>query len=327
MSDPIQIPLMLEFDGAGGAVEVDWNSADKGRDNSRFHWIQADWRGDSLRQQLVDDFGVDPVLATAALETDTRPSYRRIGDSTLVILRAANHHPDEKIEDLISVRLIVDQARGFTLSRHKLRTTDDIADQLRTGEGPRNASEFFASYIDILIDRMAPIIAELSEDLDQVEDDVLDPDKPTREGPLAGVRRRIIKLRRYLAPQREALDALTKAKLEWLRDEDRGRIRESGFQLAKIVDDLDAFRDRGQLIQEEILFQINQRLSRNTFLLTLVAGVLLPLNLVTGMFGMNVGGVPGGTWPFMFWAILVSFLTFLGIATVAVLRSLKARRQ
>ena len=143
---------------------------------------------------------------------------------------------------------------------------------------------------------------------------------------LAGVRRRIIKLRRYLAPQQDALEALAKAKLDWLHDEDRSLIREAGIQLAKIVDDLDAFRERGQLIQEEILFQINQKLNRNTFLLTLAAGVLLPLNLVTGLFGMNVGGIPGEKWPWMFWAILICFGGFLAAAMVLVLRRLKAER-
>lgn len=318
---------MLEFDGSGSATDVDLESTDKGRDDSHFHWIEADWRDDNVRSLLVDDFDVDPVLADAALAPDTRPSYRRIGGTALVILRGVNLQPGAEAEDMVSVRLMVDQARGFTLSRFKLKTTDEIAEQLRAGEGPKNAGEFLSAYIDGLIDRLAPIMTHLSEDLDEVEDEVLDAARPTRETPLANVRRRIIKLRRYLAPQKDALTDVAKAKLEWLNEGDRGRIREAGIQLAKILDDLDAFRERGQLIQEEILFQVNQKLSRNTFLLTLFAGVLLPLNLVTGAFGMNVGGVPGGQWPYMFWALMIGFGVFLGCSLLILLRQIKKVRR
>lgn len=327
MTDKDDAIPMLEFDGAGGATHVDWHSADTGRDNAHFHWIQSDWRDDGLRQQLIEDFGVDPVLTDAALQADTRPSHRRIGQASLLILRGANLEPDSAAEDLVSVRLVVEQARGFTLSRYRLRTTDGIASQLEAGEGPRSASEFLALYVDMLVDNLAPVVSRLSEDLDEVEDAVLEAPKPTMEGPLADVRRRVIKLRRYLAPQREAMDALAKARLDWLSDEDRGRIRETGFRLAKIVDDLDTFRERGQLIHEEILFQVSQRLNRNTFLLTLVAGMVLPLTLVTGLFGMNVGGIPGGKWPWMFWAIVVGFAVFLGLATAILARRLKIDRR
>lgn len=318
---------MLEFDGAGGAKPVESHSADRGRDDTRFHWIQSDWRDDGLRKQLIDDFGVDPVLTEAALQTDTRPSHRRIGEAVLLILRGANLQPGSDAEDLISVRLVVEKARGFTLSRHRMRTTNQIASMLEAGDGPRNAGEFVAAYVDILVDNLTPVVARLSEDLDDVEDEVLDAAKQARDGPLADVRRRIIKLRRYLAPQREAMDALAKASPEWLSNEDRGRIRETGFRLAKIVDDLDAFRERGQLIQEEILFQISQRLSRNTFMLTLVAGIILPLTLLTGLFGMNVGGIPGGKWPWMFWSIAIGCALFLIVALVILVRRLRVDRR
>lgn len=314
---------MMEFDGRGGARTLNWQEADKGRSEAHFHWIQMNHLEEGAERILLEDLEADPLAARILLERETRPRTTTVGDHLIIILRGANLQEGALAEATVSLRVKVNVARAVTLSRHKFKTARDVEALLDAGHGPKDAGDFTVSIIRALLDNLAPVISRLSEDLDEVEDDVLDDDVPTEEGPLAGVRRRIISLRRYMAPQRDALLDLCKIKRPWLREEHLLLLREEAARMARMVADMDALRERGQMVQEEITFQLNKRINRNTFLLTLAAGVLLPLNLITGAFGMNVGGIPGEKWPWMFISLVGFFALFiLSAAIVARLRRL-----
>jgi zinc transporter len=170
--------------------------------------------------------------------------------------------------------------------------------------------DFMSTLIEKMVGRVAPVLAQLEDAIDEEEDDLVEGKLSHVESTLVGVRGRIIRLRRYLAPQREALVRLSQEKLAWILPEERARLAESANQLTRSVEDLDEFRERAQVIQEEIGLYYNRRLTRSTFLITLAASVLVPLNLFAGLFGMNVGGIPGKDSPYAFWAIAALFIGF-----------------
>lgn len=318
---PIE-PEMFELDGRGGGRRIDWQEADRGRSRERFHWIQMNHLEAGAEEVLLDDLGADPLAARILLEVETRPRVVQLGEHVLLILRGANLQEGAEPESTVSLRVKVNPARGITLSRHKLQTARDIEAAIDAGTGPENAGDFLVTVVQVLLDNLAPVITRLSEDLDAVEDDVLDEAIPTEEAPLAGVRRRIIALRRYLAPQLEALRGLEKLEEPWLSGAQHLLLREESARMARMVADMDSLRERGQMIQEEVTFQLNKRINRNTFLLTVAAGVLLPLNLISGAFGMNVGGIPGEKWPWMFFSLVGFFAVFILAAVIIARRRL-----
>lgn len=314
-------PEMYELDGRGGGRRIDWQEADRGRSRDHFHWIQMNHL-EAGADKVLEDLGADPLAARILLEKETRPRTVQLGEHVILILRGANLQEGAQAESTVSLRVKVNPARGITLSRHKFKTARDIEAAIQAGTGPCNAGNFLVTVVETLLDNLAPVISRLSEDLDEVEDDVLDDNIPTEEGPLAAVRRRIISLRRYMAPQYEALRTLEKIEEPWLDEEHHLLLREEAARMARMVADMDALRERGQMIQEEVVYQLNQRINRNTFLLTLAAGILLPLNLITGAFGMNVGGIPGEKWQWMFFSLVGFFAMFILIA-LAIARSKK----
>ena len=314
-SQDLATPEMIELDGQSGGRLIPWTEADKGRSDAQFHWLQMNHLEEGAEQVLLDDLDVDALVARILLEYETRPRVTQLGEHVILILRGANLQEGAQAESTVSLRVKVNAARGITLSRHKLKTAMDLERAIETGQGPENAASFLIAVIRSLLDNLAPVITRLSEDLDEVEDNVLDPDLPTEEAPLSHARRRIVSLRRYLAPQLDALRGLDKIKVGWLGENHYLLVREEAARMARMVADMDALRERGQMIQEEVTYQLSKRINRNTFILTLAAGVLLPLNLVTGAFGMNVGGIPGAQWPWMF-ASLMGFFVFFVLGAV-----------
>ena len=103
----------------------------------------------------------------------------------------------------------------------------------------------------------------------------------------------IIGLRRYVVPQRESLARLVIEKADWLSEIDRHRLRESTDRIGRCIDDLDATRDRAAVAQEELNARLSEQMNQTIYMMSIVATIFLPLGLLTGLLGINVGGIPG----------------------------------
>ena len=110
---------------------------------------------------------------------------------------------------------------------------------------------------------------------------------------LSSIRMKAIKIRRHLAPQREALFELKSLTAKWMSDMDRRSVHESYNRTVRAVEELDAVRERAQIIKDEISSGLSEKLNRNTYVLSLIAAIFLPLGFLTGLFGINIGGLPG----------------------------------
>src|SRR5215510_11114711 len=91
-------------------------------------------------------------------------------------------------------------------------------------------------------------------------------------------------------------------------------LRESAEELATAVSDCTALVERIRLLQEEIIAIVNEETNRTLFILTVVTVLALPMTIVPGFLGMNVGGVPLREDGAGFWIVVVGLiaLTALG---------------
>ena len=69
-------------------------------------------------------------------------------------------------------------------------------------------------------------------------------------------------------------------------------LRQAAEEFSAAIADSAALVERVKLIQEELAALVNEQTSRTLFVLTVVTVLALPVNLVAGLFGMNVGGIP-----------------------------------
>jgi zinc transporter len=130
---------------------------------------------------------------------------------------------------------------------------------------------------------------------------------------LAALRQDAILLHRYIAPQALALDGLVRTAPDWLRD--IHAMREEAEAFRRIAADLDALRQRAQLVAEEISLAATERTNDIMLTLSMVAVVFLPLTFLTGLLGVNLGGIPYAAEPWAFWA----FCAVLASATALTL--------
>jgi len=169
---------------------------------------------------------------------------------------------------------------------------------------------------------MGDVIADIDDRVDELEDTVLTAESRELRPELADVRRQTISLRRYISPQRDVLARLQNERIPWLNDIDRVHIREIGERTSRFVDDIDSARDRAAITQEELSNRLSEQMNKAMFLLAIIAAIFLPLGLLTGLLGINVGGIPGSENPWAF-SVVTLFLVAVAMVLILVFKRLK----
>ena len=252
-----------------------------------------------------------------------RNRQTEIGGNLLVNLRGVNLNPDADPEDMVSLRLWLEPERIVTSRHRPLMAINDIRERIARGRGPNDAGDFLVEVAGVLVDRMSPIIEDLDDAEDDLEEQVVTGERREIRAKLADLRRQAIGLRRYLAPQREAMSRILGEPIDWLDARHKARLRETADRIMRYVEDLDAIRERAAVVQDEVANRVAESMNMNTYILALVAAILLPLGFLTGLLGVNVDGVPfskDAPWAFGAVTVLSAIIVFI---EVVIMRRLK----
>lgn len=209
---------------------------------------------------------------------------------------------------MVSVRIFAQAQRIISLRLRPLRASDEILQLLSEGRGPKSASELLLLMGELLTEKVQALVSDLSELVDFEEEKVESDERYTPEdGVLQQIRRRAAGLRRFLAPQREIYVQLTRHKWSWFADADADYWNELNNSLIRYLEELELTRERAALVLESEDRRRSERMNRTMFRFGIITCIFLPMSFVTGLLGINVGGIPGADSPygFLFASLLV----------------------
>ncbi|MFT5423184.1 MAG: zinc transporter [Phycisphaerales bacterium] len=308
--------------------ESPWDWGDLLPDPARPVWAHLDRAKDRAKQWLRVESGLDNHAAELMLAESTRPGYWAVEPGLVVILRGVDLNEGAEPDELISIRMWVEPGRMLTLRSKRFQTVATLREKAGEGQAPAEPGAVLAAIVTGLTDRLGPVVENLMNLLDEVEEEIL-ADRHESTGRAAELRQRLtvirqqsISLRRYLAPQRDALSALAAEQHHTLDNKDRAGFRRAADQTARCVEDLDELRDRAAVATDELRARREERIGKTTYLLTLVASIALPLGLITGLLGINVGGLPGVDSPLAFWIVCLG-MALLGVGGIALFKYIR----
>ncbi|MFQ5995540.1 MAG: zinc transporter ZntB [Acidiferrobacterales bacterium] len=281
------------LDGRGGGQQIGWDGIRAWSPDAGLLWVHLNLDDAAARDWCGRQSGLDNKLVQALLVEESRPRDVVFKNGLLVILRGVNLNPGADPEDMVSLRMWVDQHRVITVRKRFLFAVQDMRDAITNGDGPKSAGEFLGDTTDRLVVRMADVMHDLDEKLGELEDRVATAESHALRPQLASLRREAIMLRRYLAPQRDTAVRLHAERVDWLHDTDRMTLREVADRTTRYVEDLDAARERAAVIQEELISGLSEAMDKRMYLLSIAAVIFLPLGFLTGLLGINVAGIPG----------------------------------
>ncbi|MEZ5560849.1 MAG: zinc transporter ZntB [Pseudomonadales bacterium] len=300
------------LDGRGGARPVELPLADDGNDAGAQQWLHIDYSFADAEDWLAAR-GLPDHVIESLVRSDTRPRALAEPGGLLVILRGVNTNPGAVPEDMVSIRIWIEPARIITVRQRRLLSVTDIRERLEQGRGPASAEELLTALIERLADRIADVVEDIEDRVSGYEAEAEGRFGPELRPQLSLTRRQAAGIRRYLAPQREALENLQRYAKDRLADTAVFSIREQSDRITRYVEDLDLARERSLVVQEELMNRIAQEQNERMYVLSIVAAIFLPITFITGIFGMNVAGVPGVEYGPAFWLVAVSMLVISGI--------------
>lgn len=303
------------LDGKGGARELSDEEVDGWNRDDGILWLDVNHNDKRGREWLAKHGKLDPQVSGILLAGETRPRSLAGANTLVVIMRGINMNPGAVPDDMVAVRMAIEKSRIITSRRRKVLSIGDLKRSLLQGDGPKTAGGFLVSVIESIASRIESAVENIEDMIDELDEKMADGSVNSIRGTLSIVRRQAAAIRRHLAPQRDALDRITRGHAGILSDSEVFDLREAGDHLTRQIEDLDLARENALVTQEELMNRVALEQNERMYLLSIVAAVFLPLTFITGMLGMNVAGLPGTTNPngFIYSSIVmvVSFLALL----------------
>lgn len=278
------------LDGKGGVKPLD--NADI-IDKTHPCWLHLNYTNPESAEWLATTPLLPNPVRDALAGESTRPRVSRIGEGTLITLRCINGSTDERPDQLVAMRLYLDERLIISTRQRKVLALDDVIHDLNEGTGPENIGAWLVDVCDALTDHASEFIEQLHDRIIDLEDNLLDEQFPPR-GFLALLRKQLIVMRRYMAPQRDVYARLASERFPWMDDDQRRRMQDITDRLGRGLDEIDACIARTSVMNDEIAQMMQESLARRTYTMSLMAMVFLPSTFLTGLFGVNLGGIPGG---------------------------------
>ncbi|MBF0382791.1 MAG: zinc transporter ZntB [Magnetococcales bacterium] len=301
------------LNGQGGGEELGWDKIRSWNPGQGFLWVHIQPDQSQAVDWVSKECGLDDILTTALLDTDSNPRLLKEGDSILATLRGVNLNRGADPEDMAFLNIWIDQSRAITVRKEKLMSVQDIYKEILANKGPANGPELLIRLLDRLLKRMEPVLDHLEQELDEIEVQSSQDTNGNLGDKLLDLRHEVIGLRRHLIPQRRALEALHKEPIPWMKKTHKRWIQEKDHQVQRFLADLESFRDRAVVIQDEVKNRSSERMNRAMYMLAILTGIFLPMGFLTGLLGINVGGLPGVEYKWAFWIVCALLVGMVGI--------------
>jgi magnesium transporter len=284
-------------------------------DSSARFWLDlAGLDQDASERLLRDTFGFHPLAIEDAEHFGQRPKFDSYETYALIVVYGATSSGN-----LVEVHCFYTENYLVTVHHDPCPSLKSLGSRLRQRAGTRPEHVMLLyQVIDILVDGYFPVLANLDDDIDELEDEILE--RPTDEqlGRLFDMKRSLIAMRKVVTPQRDMFATLLSGDdaIPGMTPEAERYFRDLYDHLIRISDLVDSYRDLMSGALDTHLATVSNRLNVVMKQLTIIATVFLPLSFLTGFFGQNFAWLVR---QLSSWEVFVLVGIGLQIVTVAVL--------
>lgn len=283
-------------------------------------WLTLDYKDKDSIERLFQELELSTTQKEALADPEIRPRlWVTNNQQILLFIRGINLNPNSEPEDMVSVRIYYDGNKLICLRSRSLQTITQIkARVLEKKSDLTDMNKLFIHLIEQILLKIEKQVTHLANQLDELEDAV-DDGKTIEFSMVENIRRTSAKLWRYLAPQKDVLAKLTQLNLSWIDTETQHELQELEDEMIYEVEELALVRERCQQLENLLSNKLSQRVNKNLYLISVITAIFIPISFLTGLLGINVGGMPGVESGRAFW-IVCGLLFFLAILEIIYLK-------
>lgn len=283
---------------------------------SRFFWLHFNLSDASVRRTLIEILRVTPEFIEALDQGSRSTRIEQAPGSLVAVVNDVSYEFAFDPSEIATLWIQAQPSLLITARTHPLRAVDQLRLAVRHGQAFQSPVALLAELIQYQGQVLEHIVRQATDRVDDIEDHLLSGRLAHRRSDLSLLRRVLVRLERLLAPEPGALSRLMRHPPAWISSADLDELRQTSDEMALVMNDLSGLKERIKLLQEEIAAQASEQSNRSLFALTAVTVLALPINMVAGLFGMNVGGVPLSEDPNGFWLVASGILSSTGLAAL-----------
>ncbi|GAB3407223.1 magnesium/cobalt transporter CorA [Schumannella luteola] len=276
-----------------------------------FFWLDLTAPSDDDIRHLGELLGLHPLAVEDSIHFGQRPKLDVYGDNALLVLQGGREQKpeDQNEQPLEEIHLYLSGAWIVTLHRDRFDDLERLRAQLEQSAAAKSEQYYVYKVVDAIVDSFFPILADLDEEIDDLEDAIVAGAKRRQLEEIFRLKRLLLRLRKAVVPMRDvfAREADQIVDLAGLEADSRDYFRDVYDHLIRITDELDSYQEMITSCTDLYLSTVANRQGEVSKQLTIVASVFLPLSFLTGFFGMNfdweVDHVLKGPWLFLFLGI------------------------
>jgi magnesium transporter len=281
-------------------------------------WVDLGGAMDETAMHIVRDvFRFHPLAIEECFGTRAHPKIDEYDGYVYIITHGLAPGSSPEQTETIELDAFVGPRFLVTYHHQPSRSVTAVEDLLRRGSEPLRRGP--AALLHAILDRQAqgiePVIDGIDERIAELEDRAVGRANPGDLTVLMALRRNILQLRRWMSRQRDVVLRLSRGELPVGGAQEGLQFRDVYDQLQRFTDLLENYRELTISIQEVALTVTNNRLNETMKFLTVFTAVLMPLTVITGIYGMNFQHLPELRWkwgyPLVLGIMLVTSLSVL----------------
>jgi len=282
-------------------------------------WIHLNLVDARIRRWVQGREDVPEEARALLLDPEPRVRTENFENGFAIALGDLHHDFDDDPEGFDVVRLYIDRTQIITARRRPIKSVGLLHPRIEANPEPRETTDIFVMLLRCHGEAVAAVIRRFADRADDAEDEILAGQVKEGGSGLGRIRRLLARLRRHVHANRSALRHLMSTQPEFWKEEQADELRGCLENLEALGQDIELVSERARLLQEEIAARLNEATSKNLFVLSILTTALLPITLITGIFGMNLGGMPFANHPHGF-AIVMFVIVGGVIAAISFLR-------
>ena len=281
-------------------------------------WVHLNSAATPAKQWLAQCRHLPEPIREALLDPDPRTRLEPLGDGILGVIGDTVAGADPDPWRLSSMHFYVDRRWLISTRRRPVSCASKLGREVRNGASVRSAAELLVWLLNLAADSVSARALELARDTDRTEDEVLAGHTAASRERLGRARRRAARLRRQVALRTRTIDRLRARLPAWVEENDRFELLNALDRMETLVDELQAVEQREASLEAEVAARLTEETNRNLYILSVVTVIFLPMTLITGIFGMNVAGLPGLQDPGAFWWVMLAMAVVPAVFLLAI---------
>lgn len=251
-------------------------------------WLNVEGVGDvGTMTEIGSVFGIHRLALEDIVNANQRPKVETYDENLFIVARMVewtDHLETDQLSMFLGENFVV------TFQDRPGDCFDGVRNRIRTSRGLiRTQGPDYLAYalLDATIDAYFPVLEQLGEHLDMLEDEVLSTPRVDSMPEIHDVKRDLLTLRRAVWPMREATNSLLRDDEHLIKKETRIHLADCYDHTIQLLDLVETYREIASSLVEMYLSSMSNRMNEVMKVLTIIATIFIPLTFVAGVYGMN----------------------------------------